>query len=136
VDLFVWFVVVDDDDKNYHFLILPSLYFCLKIDLCASTFPWRRLYIYIYICIFQFQEGLSWLWSYDSLIFNFLCNQWLSPLMLWVRIRSWRGVLYTTLYDKVCQWLATGRWFSPGTLVSSTNKTDRHDITEILLKWH
>ena len=26
------------------------------------------------------------------------------------------------------------RWFSPGTLVSSTNKTDHHDITEILLK--
>jgi hypothetical protein len=25
-------------------------------------------------------------------------------------------------------------WFSPGTPVSSTNKTDRHDITEILLK--
>jgi hypothetical protein len=26
-------------------------------------------------------------------------------------------------------------WFSPGALVSSsTNKTDRHDITEILLK--
>jgi hypothetical protein len=24
--------------------------------------------------------------------------------------------------------------FSPGTLVSSTNKTDHHDITEILLK--
>ena len=30
--------------------------------------------------------------------------------------------------------LAAGRWFSPGTLVSSTNKTDSHDITEILLK--
>ena len=29
-----------------------------------------------------------------------------------------------------------GSWFSPGTLVSSNNKTDRHDIhvTEILLK--
>jgi hypothetical protein len=27
-----------------------------------------------------------------------------------------------------------GQWFSPGTLVSSTNKTDCHDITEILLK--
>ena len=25
-------------------------------------------------------------------------------------------------------------WFSPGTSVSFTNKTDRHDITEILLK--
>ena len=45
-----------------------------------------------------------------------------------------RGILDTTLCDKVCQWLATGRWFSPGPPVSSTNKTDRHHITEILLK--
>ena len=28
----------------------------------------------------------------------------------------------------------TCRWFSPGTSVTSTNKTDCHDITEILLK--
>jgi hypothetical protein len=27
-----------------------------------------------------------------------------------------------------------GRWFSPDTLVSSINKTDHHDITEILWK--
>jgi hypothetical protein len=27
-----------------------------------------------------------------------------------------------------------GTWFSAGTLVSSTNKTDHHDITEMLLK--
>ena len=27
-----------------------------------------------------------------------------------------------------------GRWFFSGTLVSSTKKTDRHDITETLLK--
>jgi hypothetical protein len=40
----------------------------------------------------------------------------------------------TKLCDKVCKWLATGQWFSPGPSVSSTNKTDRHDITEILLK--
>jgi hypothetical protein len=32
------------------------------------------------------------------------------------------------------QWLATGRWFSPDPPVYSTNKTDRHDIAEILLK--
>jgi hypothetical protein len=51
-----------------------------------------------------------------------------------VRIPPSRGVFEATLCDKVCQWLATGRWFSPGTPVSSTNKTDRHDITEILLK--
>jgi hypothetical protein len=39
-----------------------------------------------------------------------------------------------TLFDEVCQWFTAGRWFTPGTLVSSTNKTDRHEITEILLK--
>jgi len=45
-----------------------------------------------------------------------------------------RGVLDTTWCDKVCPWLATGQWFSLGSTISSTNKTDRHDITEILLK--
>ena len=39
-----------------------------------------------------------------------------------------------TLCDQFCQWLAAGQWFSPGIPISSTNKTDRHDITEILLK--
>jgi len=57
-----------------------------------------------------------------------------TPLMLWVRIPLRRGLLNTTLCDKVSRWLATGRWFSPGTPVSSTNKTDCHDITAILLK--
>ena len=35
---------------------------------------------------------------------------------------------------KVYQLLAHGQWFSPGTLVSFTTKTGRHDIAEILLK--
>ena len=49
--------------------------------------------------------------------------------------RSLRGVLYTTLCDKVCQWLVAGRcFFSLGTPVSSINKTGCHDIAEILLK--
>ena len=80
----------------------------------------------------RFFWGSSWLWSYDSWIYNYLCNQCLSPLMLWVRISI--RARCTTLCDKVCQWFATGRWFSPGPTLSSTNKTDRHDITEILLK--
>ena len=75
-----------------------------------------------------------WSWLCGSLIYNYQCNQRLSPLTLWVRIPLRRGLLDTTLCDKVCQWLTTGWWFSLGTLVSSTNKTDRHDITEILLK--
>jgi hypothetical protein len=41
---------------------------------------------------------------------------------------------YNIICNKACQWLATGQWFSPGTPVSSTNKTDSHDITELLLK--
>jgi hypothetical protein len=36
--------------------------------------------------------------------------------------------------DKVYQFLAHGQWFSPGTPASSTTKTGRHDIAEILLK--
>jgi hypothetical protein len=36
--------------------------------------------------------------------------------------------------DKVYQLLAHGWWFSKGTLASSTTKTGRHDVAEILLK--
>jgi hypothetical protein len=36
--------------------------------------------------------------------------------------------------NKVCQTLAAGRRFSPATPVSSSNKTDRHDVTENNLK--
>ena len=64
----------------------------------------------------------SWSWSYGSWIFNYPCNQCLPSLELWVRIPFRWGVLDTTLCDEL------------GTAVSSTNKTDRHDITEILLK--
>jgi len=41
---------------------------------------------------------------------------------------------FTTASDKVYQLPAHGLWFSPGTPASSTPKTDRHDIAEILLK--
>ena len=36
--------------------------------------------------------------------------------------------------DKVYRLLAHGRWFSPGTPASSTTKTGRNDIAEIMLK--
>jgi hypothetical protein len=41
------------------------------------------------------------------------------------------GEVYSIQY---CHWLLTGRYFFPGPLVSSTNKTDCHNIAEILLK--
>jgi hypothetical protein len=76
------------------------------------------VYIYIYIC--------QTIWSY-----RFVLDQ---VKVYEVEPRSWRGVL-DTLCDKACQqWLGIGQWFSPGTTVSTTNKTERHDITHILLK--
>jgi hypothetical protein len=44
------------------------------------------------------------------------------------------NVALICLSDKVYQLLAHGRWFSQGTPASSTTKTGRHDIAEILLK--
>ena len=73
-----------------------------------------------------------YIWSYGSCIYNYLYNQCLPPLMLWIRISI--RARCTTLCDKVSLWLPTGRWFIPGLPVSSINKTDRHDLTEILLK--
>jgi hypothetical protein len=63
------------------------LYF--RLDLFISEYKSKTL------------QGLSWPWSCGSWIYNYL-----SPLMLWVRIRI--KARCTTLCDQVCQWLATG----------------------------
>jgi len=87
------------------------------------------------ISITYLKQLPSWLWWCGSCIYNYLCNQYLSPLKVnEFESRSWRCVLDTTICDEVCQWFATCRWFSPGTPVSSTNKTDRYDLNVILLK--
>jgi hypothetical protein len=39
-----------------------------------------------------------------------------------------------TAIDKVNQLLGYCQWFSPGTPASSTTKSGRHDVAEILLK--
>ena len=51
--------------------------------------------------------------------------------MLWIKKGCTRRPAAS---DKVYQLLAHARWFSPGTPASSTTKTGRHDIAEILLK--
>jgi len=62
---------------------------------------------FIYYEQLIFVEGPSWSWSYGSWVYNYICIQCLSPLTLWVRILLKRGVLDTTLCDKVC--LTNGR---------------------------
>jgi hypothetical protein len=70
----------------------------------------------------------------SSSIYGFWLPLWfLFVSQMWVRI-SIRARCTSTLCDKVYQWLATGRWISPDTTVSSTNKTDHHGIAKILLK--
>ena len=116
----------------------------VEIFVFTITLPLTHIFLYLYNinhksdihCTVQkrgiFKKyGAAWPWSYGSWIYNYLCNQCLSPLKLWVRISI--RARCTTLCDKVCQWLATGRRFSLGIPVSSTNKTDRHHIIEILL---
>jgi hypothetical protein len=95
----------------------------LKWDVCGIC--WYRAGIKPMVPI---GGGGSWPWSYGSWIFN----RCLSPLMLWFRLLL--RARCTTLCDKVCQWLVAGRWFSAVPPVSCTNKTDPHDMTEILLK--
>jgi hypothetical protein len=46
---------------------------------------------------------------------------------------SWRGVIDTKLCDKICQLIAADGWFSLGTLVSSINENDSHDIPEMVI---
>ena len=74
-------------------------------------------------CKFNYLHAYTYSWTILYLY---------GSLILWVRILL--TSTDTPLCDKVCPWLAAGRWLSPGTQVSSTNKTNRHNITEILLK--
>jgi len=84
--------------------------FAIYIFLLICTYGDTSFLIKISSSIIKKRTLLSW--PYGSWIYNYLCNQCLSPLTLWVRIPLRRGVLDTTLCDKVCQWLTTGQWFS------------------------
>jgi len=76
------------------------------------------------------KKGPSWSW-YCSWIYNYMCNQCLSSLKLWVRIPFMaRCARYNICLSVICDKSVV---FS-GTPVSSINKTDRHNITELLLK--
>ena len=51
-----------------------------------------KLIVFYYLKAFEIWPGPLWLWSYGSSIYNYLCNQCLSPLKLWVWILLRRGV--------------------------------------------
>ena len=81
---------------------------------------------------------ISWSWSYDNWIYNYLCNQCLSSLTLGVRITnvgsSNPAQARCTRYNSMWLSLSVTCDMSDVFPVSSTNNTDCYDIPEILLK--
>ena len=105
--------VVDDRHLYYTCIskteVWKNIFFNCYINYCKSCilgllYLRRRVKSKIAL---MFYKVPSWPWSYGSWIYNYICNQLLLPLMLWARI--WIRARCTTLCDKVCQWLATGR---------------------------
>jgi hypothetical protein len=86
-------------------------------------------------CTITIEYGPSWSWSYGSWIYNYMCNQCLSPIQLWVwtlfMARCTRCNIMWQILSVTCDRSVVFFGYS---VVSSTNKTNRHDITEILLK--
>jgi hypothetical protein len=110
---FCFFLIFAKISRFFPRLLHP----CLTLEVCigvrthinsARVISWSKSIIkYIYsICLVHINN--QWpLWSYGSWIYNYLCNQCLSPPTLRVRISLIvRCTQYiATLCDKACQWL-------------------------------
>jgi hypothetical protein len=104
-----------------------------KLIYCI-LFTWKRNkqlsdYLLLLIPYFAFWHIRTVVVRFNEKKIQSFKNIYVFFILSWILFR--RGVLDTTVCDKACQWLAEGRRFSP---VSSTIKTDHHDIAEILLK--
>ena len=100
-------------------------YVAVVIDNYVTRCKWRSLSAIV---------GTSWSRSYGSWIYTYLCNKCLSTLKLRVRTPFMaRCTQYNIIWSSLS---VTGdrSVVSPGTPVSSTNKTYHHGIAEILLK--
>jgi hypothetical protein len=97
----------------------------LSIHDCSIDFPWR---LFIYTTLWPIEQGPSWSWSYCSWIYNYLCNQCLSPLTLWARILLMtRCTRYNSIWSSLS--VTCDRWVvSMGAPMPSTQKIARHDI--------
>ena len=93
-------------------------------------YPPTVKYYHVYICIFQlvsYHINHLRFYVHNSNIFSILFIT--ASQVTWFLSWTISTCIDTTLCDEVCQWLVTGQWASP---VSSTSKTIRHDITEII----
>jgi hypothetical protein len=75
-----------------------------KIFKSSSQIIWNCAWLSCFVAEWNEACAIAWSW-----IYNFLCNQCLSHLTLWVRMLLMRDVLDTTLSDNDCQWIAPGQ---------------------------
>jgi hypothetical protein len=75
----------------------------------SEYFPWNIIIPCHYICHF---------FTCGNTIFD---NHAAAPLPPFTYMPLRRGVLGTTLCEKICRWLAEGSWFSSSIPVSSSN---------------
>jgi hypothetical protein len=96
---------------------------------------WKNaIILIIYIHFFDSKQfiytlGSSWSWSYGSWIYNYMCNQCRTTKV--VNSNPAHGEVYSMQHyviQFVSGFLLVLRFPSP-------NRTDRHDITDILLKF-
>ena len=131
-------VTLSTCDSVWYKLVLVML-----VTLSRSILWWRsfqKLVVHTNIDIYVFivNIGMTDTKSFSPLFinvlhFNLLINHWTIEIFAGMICKLLHFVfkfiphffpnseLDTTLCDKVCQWLATGRWCSPSTPVSSTN---------------
>ena len=90
----------------------------VDLEFCETKFK---------LLIHTIQLAPSWLWSYGRSIYNYLCNQCLSSLKLWVltpfMVRcTWYNIMWKSL-SVTCD----------RSVVFSVSSSFLHDITEVLL---
>jgi hypothetical protein len=89
----------------YQNFLVPALYSCIKNLLLTL--------ILLLLCYFlNAEQGPSWSWSYGSWIYNYLCNQCLSPLNLWARVMVM--VFNTTMFQQYFSYIVAVSFIGGG----------------------
>ena len=121
------------------FFIIENLIVTVKLRIAKKA---QFLYFKLCLCVRLDSLSCSFTLTFTYLLFNWLQHDFVLLIPLFLRpmcyvlylllnLVRWCSSILSLLpheLTKVCQWLATGRWFSLGTPVFSTNKTDHHDI--------
>ena len=106
--------------------IVPPWHMCRILMMWSMVFDFILTYydvssILLAFIIFMLLLSVSsWSWSYCSWIYNYLCNQWLSPLTFGVLIPFMARCTRYNMMWLSFYWLVTGLLFSLGTRVPST----------------